>query len=307
MADSERDTKSPRVAASSSHDSHTRLVALGERVRPGAAAVVDGNPQRLEELASAWSSATQAEAFTAQNLDGIRYRLRKPRDGRPRVRGFLLHWKIQGGVFGNALDAVEQIRPWYPRTPICVFGNPSVVRVDLRFRPDLQLVEAAQIPADRIPSPPALRAAYVGVLRIEPGCSVPLLDEALVTSEVVLECERELYGPWDEHCRRVRRWLLGRVTEGEKLEEYHLRTLDAYFESIVDPTRLAIARGVDPTTLEQYVKEIRRVTGSEMASLKAQWEIEFYGQGAPMRSDPLVRRPRPLTPSPNARPPRARR
>ncbi|MFK7988523.1 MAG: hypothetical protein AB8I08_21065 [Sandaracinaceae bacterium] len=199
--------------------------------------------------------------------------------GRRRVRGFLIHFQLTSAD-GGPLGLLKWLGAIYPRTPVVVYTNASQETLSRASGRDAEFVSAAELDAQHGEGG-AFREAMLGVLELSSGSQVMVLRQAEVGADVLEACNQQLFQPWDERCIALRRWLLEEARESAPdLKEYHLCTLDAYFDSLA-VSELATARGISRATLDQNLKEIRALYQvADIDVLRGRWERDWFGRGA---------------------------
>lgn len=252
------------------------------RTGPGATLIIGLDPHRAgalrEHLADPGGASVPAVVATdLQRLERVVHPAHHRPVGRRRVRGILLY--SRGERDAEALDLLRWLGAIYPRTPavLCIDSLGEAIR---SARERAEFASAAQLD-ERHGTGGAFRRVMLGTLQLPGRGQVLVLRRNKVGPDVLDACDERIFGPWDERCVALRRWLLEQAAESAPdVKEYHLCTLDAYFDSLA-VSELAVARGISHTTLEQNLKEIRALFRvADLDVLRGRWERAWFGQGA---------------------------
>lgn len=256
------------------------------RLAHGLLIVIDGDTVGRRSLKRAITRVLGPDVATFPDLSALQAYIHPHstrRAGRPPVRGFLIDWELGKRRGAPLLEVMTWLDGVYPRTPVVTYtGAPDLSDIHRMCAGREHEVVALR---KRARASDPFRHAALAIARL-PIQQTAILARSGLTDEVLRWIEEVWFTGWEERRLHARCWLMAQLPSGTEACEYHLRTIEAYFESLTRG-ELAHARGVSKSTIAQHEKEIASVWGEPLTSLKQRWERDYEGRGASLPS-PLV-------------------
>jgi hypothetical protein len=277
------------------------------RLTRGAVIVVGGDMIGRNALKVDIARALGPEVAAFPDLDALQAHIHPRstgRAGRPPVRGFLLDWGLGSPRGAPLLEVLKWLDGVYPRTPIVTYTSaPDLAQI----HPMCARGQHAIVPLGRkLSAAHPLQQAVLALVCLSIHETAILARDGL-TDRVLQSMEDVWFKFWEEQRLDARRWLIDQLPLGTEAAEYHLRTIEAYFDSLTRG-ELAYARGVAQSTMAQHEKEVASLWGEPLESLKQRWERCHHGRGAAASRSRLAQamgaRPAAADPARESEPPR---
>lgn len=268
---------SPAMAVKKPKHRSTGNTPTNPRLATGEVIIVGGDTARRAALKAAVVRVSGPEVKALADLELLKLYIHPRstgRAGRPPVRGFLLDWELGKPRGAPLVELLKWLGEVYPRTPVVTYtGAPDLDEI----RQMCAGREHEIWPVQRTAAVEPLRYAALAAVHLPPE-KIAVLARDRLTDAVLRAIEETWFEPWDEQRLAARAWLLDQLPHRVGPTERHLRTIEAYFET-VKYDDLCGARGVGQATMTRQEKEVGEIWGEPIDSLKQRWERHCKGRG----------------------------